>query len=75
MSFLRKVVMLYVHGFKHLSLGKVLWKIIIIKLLIIFVGLKMIIYDKNLSHIGDFEDKSAFVLKNLMQGGMYGDSK
>ncbi|TLD90960.1 DUF4492 domain-containing protein [Helicobacter sp. MIT 03-1614] len=65
MGFLRKALMFYIDGFKNLKLGKVLWKIIVIKLLVIFAVLKVFVYDKTLSHIGDDEQKSHFVLENL----------
>lgn len=64
MARLKKIAMLYVDGFRHLTLGKVLWKIIIIKILIIFIALKIIIYDNSLSHLSDAQ-KSAFVSENL----------
>ncbi|CAM3358844.1 DUF4492 domain-containing protein [Helicobacter labetoulli] len=62
--------MLYVDGFKNLKVGKILWKVIFIKLLVIFALLKVFIYDKNLSQVGDFEQKSAFVLDNLTQSSI-----
>ncbi|TLD97846.1 DUF4492 domain-containing protein [Helicobacter jaachi] len=65
MGFWKRAIMLYVDGFRNLKLGKVLWRVIIIKLLIIFALLKVFVYDKNLSHIGDEQAKSAFVMDNL----------
>ncbi len=65
MRFVKKMAMLYIDGFKHLTLGKTLWKIIIIKILVIFVILKICIYDNSLSTLGSNENKSAFVIDNL----------
>lgn len=67
MGFFKKSLLLYVDGFKNLKVGKILWKVIFIKLLVIFAVLKVFVYDKNLSQMGDFEEKSAFVLDNLTQ--------
>lgn len=64
-GFMKKIAMLYIDGFKHLKLGKTLWKIIIIKILIIFVILKIFIYDNSLSTLGNADSKSAFVINNL----------
>lgn len=65
MEIFKKVLMLYVDGFKNLKVGRILWRVIFIKLLVIFALLKVFIYDKNLSQMGDFEQKSAFVSDNL----------
>lgn len=67
MEFFKKALMLYVDGFKNLKVGKILWKVIFIKLIVIFAILKFFVYDKNLSQIGDFEQKSIFVMDNLTQ--------
>ena len=40
-GFLYRAYDLYADGFKHMNLGKTLWAIIIIKLLIIFVVLRL----------------------------------
>lgn len=59
--------MFYVDGFKNLKLGKVLWKIIILKFIVIFALLKVFVYDKSLYDIGNDEQKGNFVLENLIK--------
>ena len=48
-----------------MTLGRTLWAVIIIKLIIMFGLLKIFIYDNSLKNIGDDKAKSNFVLKNL----------
>ncbi len=66
MNKLASVFRFYKDGFKNLTIGKTLWKIILIKLLIILVFLKYFIYDKNLkSEYPTKEEKISFIYKNL----------
>ncbi len=56
----------YKEGFLNLTLGKTLWKIIFIKLFVMFVILKMFVFDENFKTIYKSDsEKSAFVLENL----------
>lgn len=66
MNKLSSIYYFYKDGFANLTLGKTLWKIIILKLIIILVFLKLFIYDKNIStdYKTDYE-KANFVLENL----------
>ncbi|AHW91038.1 TPA: DUF4492 domain-containing protein [Campylobacter jejuni] len=60
----------YKEGFKNLTLGKTLWKIIFIKLFVMFVILKLFIFDVNFNSIFKSDkEKSTFVLKNLTLEG------
>ncbi|EPS9477643.1 TPA: DUF4492 domain-containing protein [Campylobacter jejuni] len=60
----------YKEGFKNLTLGKTLWKIIFIKLFVIFVILKLFVFDVNFNSIFKSDkEKSTFVLKNLTLEG------
>ena len=43
-TFLYRVYNLYYEGFKEMTIGKTLWKIILIKLFIIFVILKLFFF-------------------------------
>ncbi|WP_320033870.1 DUF4492 domain-containing protein [Campylobacterota bacterium DY0563] len=61
-----KILNLYIDGFKNLTLGKTLWKIVIIKLLIIFTILNLFIYDKSINtEYKSNDQKIEFVYKNL----------
>lgn len=67
-SILIKIFYFYKDGFKSLTLGKTLWKIIFIKLFIIFIIFKIFLFDINFNSIfKSFEDKSNFVFKNLLK--------
>ncbi|ECO6928108.1 DUF4492 domain-containing protein [Campylobacter jejuni] len=60
----------YKEGFKNLTLGKTLWTIIFIKLFVMFVILKLFVFDVNFNSIFKSDkEKSTFVLKNLTLEG------
>lgn len=60
------IVEFYRFGFANLTLGKTLWKIIFIKLFVMFVVLKMFVFDVNFKSLYKSDEaKSAFVLENL----------
>ncbi|HAN0691498.1 TPA: DUF4492 domain-containing protein [Campylobacter jejuni] len=60
----------YKEGFKNLTLGKTLWKIIFIKLFVMFAILKLFVFDVNFNSIFKSDkEKSTFVLKNLTLEG------
>lgn len=66
---LKKIFYLYVDGFKNLTIGKTLWKIIIIKLLIIFGIFKVFIYQDSMNErFQTDEQKSDFVYQNIVKG-------
>lgn len=51
-----------------MTLGKTLWKLIFIKLFVMFVLLKLFVFDENLSSLyKNDEAKSDFVLENLVK--------
>lgn len=57
----------YRQGFSAMRLGKTLWGVIFIKLFVIFVLLKIFVFDENLnSTFAKDTDKSDFVLRNLI---------
>lgn len=61
-----KLVKLYIDGFKNLTLGRILWKLIFIKILIIVIVLNFFIYDKSINTEYKTEDqKIDFVYKNI----------
>jgi len=57
---------MYKDGFKNLTLGKVLWKLIFIKLVIILLVLNFFIYDKSINTEFKTENQKVdFVYKNI----------
>ena len=62
----QKIFTLYYDGFRNMKLGKVLWGIIFINIILFFGVLKFFIFDKNLKNLyPNDQDKSTFVLQNL----------
>lgn len=63
---LQKISDLYVDGFKNMKVGKRLWLIIAIKLIIMFGVLKVFVFDENLNtKFKTDEAKANFVILNL----------
>lgn len=63
---LKNITNLYIDGFKNMRLGRSLWLIIAIKLVIMFGFLKVFIFDKNLNtEFKSDKEKSDFVIFNL----------
>ncbi|MGP1580862.1 MAG: DUF4492 domain-containing protein [Wolinella sp.] len=60
---------MYRDGFRNLKVGQTLWKLIFIKLFVMFVVLRGFVFDTTLgSMFESAEEKSEFVLKNLTKG-------
>ncbi|MDL0089452.1 DUF4492 domain-containing protein [Campylobacter gastrosuis] len=65
-NYLIKILRLYVDGFKNMRLGRKLWAIIIVKLIIMFGVLKLFLFDESLnSKFKTSDEKANFVLENL----------
>ena len=64
----KKVLFFYIDGFKSLSsVGQKLWLIIIIKLVVIFVVLKVFFFPNISSKIKGEENQKALYLKHLTE--------
>lgn len=67
LRFIFKIFDFYKEGFKNLTLGKTLWKIIFIKLFIVLIILKLFVFDVNFKSLyKDDVSKSNFVIQNLI---------
>ena len=67
MNIIKQTYLFYFEGFKNMTIGKTLWKIIVIKLLVILVFLKLFVHDKTFkSEYVSSEAKSDFVSANLI---------
>ncbi len=65
---LKNIASLYIDGFKHMKIGKKLWLLIAIKLIIMFGILKVFIFDETLNtKFQTDEEKSEFVIRNLIK--------
>lgn len=63
---LKNIYSFYINGFKNMTIGKTLWKLILIKLLVIFLFLNYFVHDKSLkTEYKTYDEKIDFVYKNL----------
>lgn len=63
---LKNIYSFYINGFKNMTIGKTLWKLILIKLLVIFLFLNYFVHDKSLkTEYKTYDEKVNFVYKNL----------
>jgi len=61
-----RIISFYWNGFRSMQTGRVLWLIIIIKLIIIFGFLKLVFYPDLLrSRFDSDEQRATYVLENL----------
>lgn len=67
MNRLRSIWRFYYEGFRDMSsLGRTLWILIIIKLIIIFVVLRIFFFRPAMAGCADDEEKSRTVMENLV---------
>ena len=65
-KYIKNISSLYIDGFRNMKLGKSLWLVIAIKLLIMFGILKVFIFNESLnSKLESDEAKADFVISNL----------
>ena len=61
-----RIVSFYLDGFRSMQLGRTLWKIILIKLFILFAVLKLFFFPNFLeSNFASDTERAAHVLENL----------
>lgn len=66
MNIIKQTFSMYIDGFRNMTVGKTLWKIVFLKLLVILVFLKYFVHDKTFkTEYQTFEEKSEFVSQNL----------
>ena len=65
-GFWHRVFDLYYDGFRSMTLGKVLWTVILIKLFIIFVVLKVFFFPNFLKENAEEGRESEFVAEELI---------
>lgn len=63
----KRIMQFYRDGFRAMTIGRVLWVVVLIKLFIIFVVVKMLFFPKFLSRFDTEEAKQNFVSKELIQ--------
>lgn len=63
---LRGLFYFYYDGFKNMGVGKTLWKIILIKLVVILLFLKCLVWDKSFkTEYKTPQERADFVYKNI----------
>ena len=65
-NILYKVYHLYADGFRSMTVGKVLWTVIIIKLFVIFFVLKLFFFSDVLKQKAEGGDKASYVAGELI---------
>ena len=66
MNIIKNIYYFYLNGFRNMTLGKTLWKIIFVKILIIMFFINYFIQEKTFkSEYKTQEEKIDFVYKNL----------
>ena len=66
-SFLYRVFDLYYDGFRHMTLGKTLWAVILVKLFIIFAVLKVFFFPNYLRQHAKEGEEDDFVVSELVE--------
>jgi hypothetical protein len=65
-SFLYRAFDLYYDGFRHMTLGRTLWAIIIVKLIIIFAVLKVFFFPNYIKQHAEEGSEDAFVATEII---------
>ena len=68
-SLARRIIDLYVDGFRNMTVGKTLWAVIIVKLILIFALLKLFFFPNFLSSQPTDKDKGEYVAGELIERG------
>lgn len=69
MNNIKLIYSIYADGFKNMKIGKTLWKLIFIKLAVIFILLNYFVYDKSIkTEYKQYDEKVDFIYKNLTGG-------
>ncbi|WP_337435526.1 DUF4492 domain-containing protein [Prevotella sp.] len=64
---LYKVYRFYVDGFRSMTVGRVLWTVILIKLIIIFLVLKLFFFPDVLKQKARDGDRAGYVARELIE--------
>lgn len=67
LELLYKVFHLYYDGFRTMTLGKTLWTIILIKLVVIFLVLKLFFFPDYINSKAKNKDKAEFVSTEMLK--------
>ena len=65
-NFLYRTINFYYDGFRHMTVGRTLWAVIIVKLIIIFLVLKLFFFPNYISEHSDDGSEPDFVASELI---------
>ena len=68
-SFFRRVYHLYYDGFRSMTLGRTLWAVIIVKLIIIFAVLKVFFFPSFIGQHAGKGEEAEFVAGEMLERG------
>ena len=66
-NILNKVIHFYVDGFRNMTVGRVLWTVILIKLAVIFLVLKLFFFPDVLGQKANGGDRAGYVAGELIK--------
>jgi len=61
-----RIFRFYVDGFKNMTIGKTLWTIIIIKLIIIFLVLKLFFFPNYIKEHAEEGQEAEFIMEQIL---------
>ena len=67
MNLFSRVIDLYVDGFRHMTIGRTLWAVIIVKLIIIFGVLKLFFFPNYIGTHAEKGQEADFVAGDVMK--------
>ncbi len=67
MNLFSRVIDLYVDGFRHMTIGRTLWAVIIVKLIIIFGVLKLFFFPNYIGTHAEKGQEADFVAGEVMK--------
>ena len=67
MNLFSRVIDLYVDGFRHMTIGRTLWAVIIVKLIIIFGVLKLFFFPNDIGTHAEKGQEADFVAGEVMK--------
>ena len=67
MNLFSRVIDLYVDGFRHMTIGRTLWAVIIVKLIIIFGVLKLFFFPNSIGTHAEKGQEADFVAGEVMK--------
>ena len=67
MNLFSRVIDLYVDGFRHMTIGRTLWAVIIVKLIIIFGVLKLFFFPNYIGTHAEKGQEADFVAVEVMK--------